>query len=414
MDEIDRVTLHGSRTRSPSRHLLPEATFGHPAVPRRLADSGSRLRILLVAPPWFPVPPPRYGGTELVVGNLAAGLADRGHDVTVLTTGDATVAATRWSAFDQAPTEHIGDASVELAHLMAAYGRREHFDLIHDHSLLGAAMATLAAPATPVVHTLHGRWTPGGTMACRAVQDRCHLVAISHDQARRAPDGISITRVVHNGIDLSAFPVTTTAQGHLAFLGRANPEKAPHLAVEVARRLGRRLVMGVKVNEPEERAYWRDVVEPAIDGHDVTVVRNATHDDKVAILGGASAVLFPIQWPEPFGLVPVEANACGTPVVAFANGAAVEVVSNDRSGVLVDPSAGVDGLVAAVARAERVTRTGCRQHAEEHFSAERMVDDYEDLYRALVSRTTGPVPRIGSHETNRRLSGLGAAEGSGR
>ncbi len=370
----------------PTRPVLRQP---HGAVEPALSPAGlaSPLRLLLVAPPWFPVPPPRYGGTEQVVGVLAAGLVARGHDVTVVTTGDADVAGTKWAHFHEAPTEHIGDASFEAAHLLAAYRRRQHFDLIHDHTLLGAAMATLATPTTPVVHTLHGRWTPGSELVCRVLQDTCNLVAISHDQAARAPADIHIASVVHNGIDPTAFPMSTQPGGHLAFIGRASPEKAPHLAVQVARRLGRHLVMGVKINEPAEHAYWRDVVEPLLgDDMDVTVIRNADHDQKVAILGGASAVLFPIQWPEPFGLVPIEANACGTPVVAVANGASPEVVADGRSGILVDPADGVDGLVAAVARAEALSRSGCRQHVETHFCAARMVEAYERLYIELIAR----------------------------
>lgn len=373
----------------PTRTGGGDTDTGAPGHRSARGPSLPAMRILQVAPPWFPVPPPRYGGTEQIVGTLSEGLAQRGHEVTVLTTGDATVATTRWSAYDVAPTAQIGDWRVELAHLMDGYQRPAQFDVIHDHTLLGATIAAMATPH-PIVHTLHGQWSTEAADVCRRLPKRVHLVAISNDQANRAPPGIEITRVIHNGVELARFPFAGETEGYLAFIGRASPEKAPHLAVEVARALGRRLVMAVKLNEPAEQRYWQEQVAPLLETHDVSVVVNANHAQKVEVLRGAAVLLFPIQWPEPFGLVPVEANACGTPVVAFANGAVPEVVKHGRGGILVDPADGVDGLVAAVDQAEGLSRLGCRRHAVEHFSARRMVDGYERLYRQLVAADAAP------------------------
>ncbi len=287
-----------------------------------MRDGEPPLRILQVSPPWFAVPPRSYGGTESVVGALARGLTTAGHDVAVLTTGDATTPGEVWHRFDEPPSPQLGDWRVELQHLLNAYRRDlSDFDVIHDHTLLGTAVAAVAAPDVPIVHTLHGPWDDPTSALLGDVADRVSLVAISHDQAGRAPARTSIAGVVHNGIDLSRFPVGGKGGDHLAFVGRSSPEKAPHLAIDVARMLDRRLVMAVKINEPPEREFWREWVQPRLDGRDdVEVVEGADHDRKCRILGGAAVTLFPIQWDEPFGIVPVESNACGTPVVTFARG----------------------------------------------------------------------------------------------
>jgi glycosyltransferase involved in cell wall biosynthesis len=340
------------------------------------------MRVLMIAPPWFAVPPTGYGGTEQVVALLADGLVRRGHAVTLLASGGSETEATLWTTFDSPPTRQLGDPAIELTHVLTGYRDRDAFDLIHDHTMTGAALGSMPG-GPPVVHTLHGPWTSAASGLYAAVSRHIELVAISHDQADRAPAGVRVAAVVHNGIDVDAHPFVATKGDHLAFLGRANVEKGPEIAIEVARRLGRRLLMGVKVNEPSEHDYFAAHIAPALRHEDIELVPITTHAEKCEFLGGAAAVLFPATWAEPFGLVPVEASACGTPVVAFAKGGLCETVEHGRNGFLVQ-SGNLEAFCAAVEHVPELDPHTCRQVARERFDADRMVDAYERVYRSLV------------------------------
>ena len=344
------------------------------------------MRILQIAPPWFAVPPPGYGGTEQIVSLLAEGLVQAGHEVVLVAAGGSTTAGRLVATFDAPPTRQLGDAELELAHVLVGFRLADGFDLIHDHTTLGPAVGALL-DGPPVVHTLHGRWTPSTVELARRIGDRVHLVAISHDQADRAPAHIRLSGMVHNGIDVAAHPYVTAKGDYLAYVGRACPEKAPELAIEVARRLGRRLLLAVKVNQSDEHDYFATHIAPALDRGDVELVHVTSHADKCALLGNAAAVLFPASWPEPFGLVPVEANACGTPVVAFANGAVPEVIEHGHNGLLVAPG-DLDAFTEATAQISQISPAACRQAALERFDAARMVANYQHLYQHLAGGTS--------------------------
>ncbi len=361
------------------------------------------MRILQVAPPWFSVPPERYGGTELVVGSLADGLTARGHDVTLVASGGSVTSARLHSPYRVPPSASLGDPVVELPHVLAAHRWRDGVDLVHDHTTLGAALASVGSGA-PVVHTLHHEWSLPMARVLRQVADRVHVVAISHDHAARAPADVPLAGVVHNGIELERFPFTPHAavDGHLAFLGRSGADKGADVAVEVAARTGLPLRMAVKVNEADEREWWTRVMEPLLARRTarVEVIDNADHEEKVELLAGARALLCPLRWDEPFGLMMAEAGACGTPVVAWRRGASSEVVEHGRTGLLVDPG-DVDGLCDAVRRVGELDRRAARDRIARLFSAERMVRDYERLYRRVVdghraweSVVTGDVPAL--------------------
>ena len=338
------------------------------------------MRILQVAPPWFAVPPPRYGGIELVISTLTEGLVAAGHEVTLLASGGSRTAAELATVYDVPPSTDLGDAVTELLHVTAVDDIGP-VDIVHDHTLLGATRLA-ARGAWPLVHTLHGPWSDRSRALYRHLADHLALVAISHDQAARA-NGVPISAVIPHGLDLDRYPVSLDHSDDLAFVGRASPEKGPAEAIEVARRTGRRLVMAIKVNEAIERAYFDEVLAPLLPHADVELVRDATHEQKTAIMARAHAVVAPVAWDEPFGLVLAEAGACGTPVVAFGRGAAPEVVRDGVNGIVVDPAAGVDGLVAAVEAAGTIDRASCRHHVAEQFAAARMVDDHLQLYADL-------------------------------
>lgn len=347
------------------------------------------MRVLQVAPPWFPVPPTGYGGIEWVVALLADGLVDAGCEVTLLASGGSRTRAELRTVFDEPPSANLGDPFHDVVHAAAAYRDRHRYDVVHDHSgIIGPAIgAFLADP--PVVHTLHGPWTPQARLLYRSLPRDLHLVAISHDQRSRAPDGLAHAGVVPNGIPVERYPLDDRrrgdAGGYLLFLGRANPEKGLTTAITIARRTGMRLVMAVKRNEPPEHAYWREVVEPMLSELDVEVLEQVDHAHKAELLAGAEATLFPIQWDEPFGLVMTESMACGTPVLAFARGAAPEVVVDGKTGVLAAPG-DLDHLVEAVGRLDRIDPVACREHVAERFSARTMVDGYLDVYRRVLGR----------------------------
>lgn len=345
------------------------------------------MKILQIAPPWFPVPPTKYGGTERIVAALTDGLVAKGHDVTLHASGGSRTRATLQTVYDVPPSAQLGDAVTELPHVLAAYRDRHRFDLIHDHTTIGPAIgAVLDGP--PIVHTVHNPWTPQARRLYSELADRIHLVAISHDHARHA-HGIPLAGVVPNGIDPADYRTGRGEGGYLAFVGRACEDKGPEVALAVARRLGRPLRMAIKVNQPEEERFWERVLRPALRGVDVDVTVNATHRQKVALLAEAEVVLMPLQWDEPFGLVMVEANACGRPVVAYARGAAPEVIEQGKSGFLVEPD-DFDGFCAAVARAARLDPDGCREHVLRRFSAHRMVDGYLGVYDRVLPRREEP------------------------
>jgi len=340
------------------------------------------VRIAQIAPVWVPVPPPSYGGIEWVVSLLADGLTDRGHEVTLFAApGSQTDARLVCPVEGDRDKWQIGaNVTDEIVHTLPAYLADDEFDVIHDHSGMGAALAAVRRGGPPVVHTLHGPWTDASRRYYRAVSPPVHLIAISEAQKAGNPE-LDYAGVVHNGLDLTAHPWRKEKEDFLLFLGRCNPEKGPELAVEVAKRAGVPLVMVVKRSEDAEHAYWEQVVAPRLSG-DETLIFEASHDDKVDILGRARATLFPIQWPEPFGLVMIESMACGTPVIAMPQGAAPEVVVDGETGFLTQD---VDAMVEAVSKVDHISPERCRQHVTQHFSSETMVANTE----AVLQRVAG-------------------------
>jgi glycosyltransferase involved in cell wall biosynthesis len=354
------------------------------------------MRILQIAPPWFAVPPTGYGGIERVVANLADGLVADGHDVTLLASGGSRTTARLWTVFDEPPSRAIGCPAHEITHWMRAHAARDDFDVIHDHSsIVGAALAAVGG-GPPVVHTMHGPWEPNIAAAYQALPPGLHIAVISADHARRAPSGLDV-EVVHNGIDLLRFPFRDTpdSEGHLAFVGRANPDKGPDVAIRVARHVGRPLRMALKINEPDECRYFDEVLRPLLADVDVDLVLNGSAAQSAAMLGGAVVTLAPLAWDEPFGLVLAESMACGTPVVAYDRGAAGEIIGDGETGFLVAPG-DVDGLCTTVEKATELSRPACRRRVAAHFSASAMVSRYTALYERVIGRSHPHILKVAS------------------
>lgn len=334
----------------------------------------------MVAPPWAPVPPPFYGGIEAVVDQLAVGLRRAGHEVVLFTTGDSTCPVPRRSVLPHAEGERIGHVVPELCHVVHAYDAARGFDLVHDHTMLGPVYSE-RFPGLPVVTTIHGPLDRQLAGLYRRVASRVDLIAISQAQAASAP-GLRISRVIPHGVDAVRFPDGRGAGGYCAFVGRMCPEKGAHRALEVARRAGVDLVLAGKMRTQAERDYFHAEVEPHL-GDRAWYVGEVRHERKLAILANAWCLLFPIRWPEPFGLVMIEALACGTPVLAFPEGAAPEVVEHGRTGFLCQDEA---EMAEAIPQVGTIDRRACRRAVESRFSGERMVGEHIDLFQQVVAR----------------------------
>jgi glycosyltransferase involved in cell wall biosynthesis len=342
--------------------------------------SGITLSIGLLSPPWAAVPPPAYGGTEYVVDQLARGLTAAGHHVTLFATGDSTVPVPTGHTLPTGAPDRVGEGAVELRHVMHGYEALVGCDVVHDHTLLGPAWA-LACGYDRVVTTSHGPFEDERRTIYRDYGKRLPVVAISHDQAAQAPE-IAIDRVIHHGLDLDRFPVGRGDGGYLLFLGRMAPVKGVREAVQTARAAGRRLVIAAKMREPGEREYFAQHVEPLL-GDDAVFIGEVANGAKLELLAGATALLNPIRWPEPFGLVMTESLACGTPVLTCPVGAASEIVDDGLTGFL---RADHDGLVDAARRVGEIDRAACRAAVVDRFSTGRMVDDHVALYQDVVTR----------------------------
>lgn len=340
------------------------------------------MKIAQIAPLFESVPPKLYGGTERVVSCLTEELIRLGHEVVLFASGDSVTNAElvpcgrrslRLDADVYDPIPH------HIAMLEKVRRRASEFDILHFHTDDLHFPMTRALPR-PSVTTLHGRLD---RIDLRPMFKEFHdapVVSISHSQ--RGPLRANYAATVHHGLPPSAYPFTPEAGDSLVFLGRIAPEKRPDRAIEIARRAGLDLKIAAKVGK-KDRVYFEDVVRPLLRQRHVEFVGEVDEEWKKKLLGGALALLFPIDWPEPFGLVMIEAMACGTPVIAWRCGSAPEVVEDGVTGFLVHS---LDEAVAAVDRARGLDRRAVRRRFEERFAARRMVLDYLEVYRALAAK----------------------------
>lgn len=338
------------------------------------------MRIALIAPPWLPVPPPAYGGTEAVVDRLARGFVDAGHEVCLFTTGDSTCPVPRAWSLDHSVAERMGDSVTELRHVVHAYEAVKGFDIVHDHTVVGPTYS-LRFGDLPVVTTNHGPFNDDLKVVYRSIAGRVPIIAISHDQADTAGD-IPIAAVIHHGVDPDLFPVGAGEGGYFCFLGRMAATKGVLEAVLAARDAGVPLLIAAKNREPLEKQYFEREVRPLL-GRDIEYCGEIGGKEKLDLLAGARALLNPIQWHEPFGLVMIEALACGTPVLAFPNGAAPEIIDHGITGFLCHD---LPDLVARIGQVDELDRRACRAAVEGHFSTDRMVAEHLELYSSILRR----------------------------
>src|SRR3954451_2376292 len=346
------------------------------------------MRIAVLSPVWFAVPPSGYGGIEWVVSLLADGLADAGHDVTLFASGDSQTKAELAYVFDQAPSEQIGRSLPELRHALACFGRASDFDVINDHA--GPSSIPLGGLVeTPVLHTVHGPLDgePGHVYdGLGQLAPSVGLISISLNQRRPRPE-LNWAGNCPNALDLQLYPCKPHPGDYLLFLGRMSADKGAHRAIWVARETGLPLKLAGKKQDLKGERYFHELVEPHLDS-EIEYLGEVTHGEKVELLQNARATLFPIEWEEPFGLVMIESMACGTPVIATRHGAVPEVIEDGISGVIVDH---YREMPAALERADALYPLACRRYVEERYAPERMVEDYLRVYEAALDPASASV-----------------------
>lgn len=341
------------------------------------------MRIAQIAPLWERVPPPAYGGIELVVSLLTDELVRRGHEVTLFASGDSITLANLESVHPRALRL---DPSVkefgiyEMLQMSRVYEQASEFDIIHSH--MGcAALPYVNLVKTPTVHTLHGIFTPDNEKMFTYAKKQPY-VSISNTQ-REPRLGLNCVATVYNGIDVDSYEFYPQPDQppYLAFLGRISPEKGTHHAIEIAKQVGLPLKMAGKVDVVDVE-YYESEIKPHIDGEQIQYLGEANHAQKNELMGRAIATLFPITWREPFGLVMIESMASGTPVIAMKLGSTSEVIADGKTGFLCNSIA---ECVSAVRRVEEINRDDCRKHVVNRFSVQKMTEGYEAVYQQILA-----------------------------
>jgi glycosyltransferase involved in cell wall biosynthesis len=343
----------------------------------------------MLAPPWISVPPPGYGGVESVVSTLTEALVRQGHEVTLFCASGSVSSATVVTLLDESHPDEIERSLFEVDHVGRAFDaidsvtQGDRFDVVHDHcGFTGLAMANRID--TPLVHTLHGPFTPDTAAFYACHGHKATLVGISRAQLASAPPGLGAIDSIPNPIDLRAWPLDEHKGDYLLWVGRMTPEKGPHRAIAAARAVDAPLVLA-GVIQPGQQEFFDREVAPHIDGQRVCFVGEVGGQTKRSLFARARGLLMPIRWNEPFGMVMVEALACGTPVIAFPQGAARELVMDGTTGFLVDDER---EMADAVGQLPRIDARDCRAWVSQHCDVEVVAAAYERTYRSVMLRGT--------------------------
>ncbi len=357
--------------------------------------TGRPLRIAMLAPPWISVPPPGYGGVESVVGVLTEALVRRGHAVTLFCAPGSRSSAHVVSLLEEPHPDEIERSLYEADHVARAFGEIDlaagdrGFDVVHDHCGF-TALAMADRLGTPFVHTLHGQFTAATSAFYVHHGHKATLVGISRAQLASAPAGLDSVRAIPNPIDVRAWPLREHKEDYVLWIGRMTAEKGPHRAIAAARGAGVPLVMA-GVIQPGQQAFFDREVAPHLDGERVRFLGEVGGSRKRSLFAGARALLMPIRWKEPFGMVMVEALSCGTPVIAFPEGAACELVLDGQTGFLVEDEG---AMAAAVGRLPRIAARDCRAWVAEHCDVDVVAAAYESTYRSAAHQRAGTVALV--------------------
>lgn len=382
---MEAVAATGSRAR---------AGLQVPGVAVPGPPKGRPLRIAMLAPPWIPIPPPGYGGVESVVGALTEALVRRGHEVTLFCAPGSESSARVVELLGVSHPDEIERSLYEADHVARAFERIEaadggdRFDLVHDHCGF-TALAMADRLRTPLVHTLHGPFTAATGAFYARHGHKAALVGISQAQLDDAPAGLRAIAVIPNPIATWEWPLHEKKDDFLLWVGRMTPGKGPHRAIDVARRADRPLILAGVV-QPGQRAFFDHEVATRVDGGKVRFEGEIGGARKRSLFSRASGLLMPIRWQEPFGMVMIEALACGTPVIAFAEGAAPELIVDGRTGFLVEDEV---AMAAAVPHLAEIRPRDCRRWVIDHCDVDAVATAYEGAYRLAARKpavTEGP------------------------
>jgi glycosyltransferase involved in cell wall biosynthesis len=356
-------------------------------TPNDVIVGGKPMRIAQVAPVGISIPPPKSGSVETMTSLLTEALVARGHDVTLFATGDSKTGARLHATY---PVGYRDDDAMwpwelyEMLNVAAAVERASSFDIIHyEAAYYPLSLAFTRLSATPIVQTIHHTPGPSEVELWRRYPEAA-FIAVSQEQATQLA-GLNVAGVVLHAVDTDRFVFRAEPDDYLLFLGRFTEGKGVLQAIDLARRVGMRLLLAAA-----EEPYYRDHVAPHVDGRQIVYVGEVDFDGKVALYGGAKALLYPVQAAEPFGLVMAEAMACGTPVAALDLGAVREVLDEGITGYLFDS---VDGMVRGLDRVMALDRHRVRTQAVARFSVERMAREYEAIYRSILDTRRRPASR---------------------